>query len=187
MAVAYNRLVIRLLDLFDSVRSLPPEAKAALIGAAVGAIGIVGPAVVGGGDVLNEQILLAGLPLGTVALVLAVWWVLGPLSYSAGTPGGLFAPLLLVGAAAGALVAAAANAVVPAAGLPVTAFEVVGMSSFFAGVVRAPVTGVVLIVEMTATTSLVVPMALAAACAVIAATLLKGPPVYETLRLRMEG
>ena len=51
--------------------------------------------------------------------------------------------------------------------------------------VRAPVTGVVLIMEMTAQTSLVVPMVVAAAAAVVVATLLKGPPIYDTLRARL--
>ena len=59
------------------------------------------------------------------------------------------------------------------------------MSTFFAAVVRAPITGVVLIMEMTAQTALVVPMAVAAASAVVVATLLKGPPVYDILRARM--
>ena len=61
------------------------------------------------------------------------------------------------------------------------------MSSFFAGVVRAPVTGVVLIMEMTGQTTLAVPMVIASAAAVVVATLLKGPPIYDTLRLRMRS
>ena len=52
--------------------------------------------------------------------------------------------------------------------------------------VRAPVTGVVLIAEMTAQTTLVLPMVVGAATAVVAASMLHGPPVYDSLRLRME-
>lgn len=185
MGVAYNRLVIALLDVFAAVTRLPAEVKAALIGALVGLLGILAPSLVGGGEALNEEILIGALPIGTLVVILVVRWLLGPVSYSAGTPGGLFAPLLVVGAAAGALLAQVVNAAVPAANLSPVAFAVVGMSTFFAAVVRAPFTGVVLIVEMTATTSLVVPMLLAAACAVLAATLMKGQPIYETLRLRL--
>lgn len=186
MGVAYNRLVIALLDAFAAVHRLPAEVKAGAIGALVGLLGVVAPSLVGGGEALNEEILIGALPIGTLVVIVVVRWFLGPLSYSAGTPGGLFAPLLVVGAAAGALLAELVNAVVPAAGLAPVAFAVVGMSTFFAAVVRAPFTGVVLIVEMTATTSLVVPMLIAAAAAMLAATLLKGPPIYETLRLRMK-
>jgi branched-chain amino acid transport system permease protein len=90
----------------------------------------------------------------------------------------------VIGALAGALLAELGGAV--GLDLPVTVFAVVGMSTFFAAVVRAPVTGVILISEMTGQTSLMVPMALAAAAAVVTATAMGGRPIYETLRIRME-
>ena len=62
---------------------------------------------------------------------------------------------------------------------------IVGMSAFFAATVRAPVTGIVLVVEMTATTSVLVPMLAATAAAVLAAELLRSPPIYDSLRERM--
>ena len=87
----------------------------------------------------------------------------------------------------GALLADVANAVLPTSDLSATAFAVVGMSTFFAAVVRAPITAVLLIIEMTATTSLIVPMILAAGAAVITSTLLKGEPIYDTLRHRLHA
>ena len=187
LGVVYNRLILWFLDAFARTGPrVAPEIKAAVIGIVVMAIGIAAPWMVGGGDGLNENVLLGSVGVSSIALALAVRWILGPLSYSAGTPGGLFAPLLVLGAGFGALVGHVAGALDPSLVSPMTAFAVVGMSSFFAGVVRAPVTGVVLIMEMTAQTSLVVPMALAAACAVIVATKLKGPPIYDTLRERLQ-
>jgi CIC family chloride channel protein len=186
LGVAYNRVVVAMLDVFESLRRIAPEVKAAAIGAFVMAVGLAAPWIIGGGDALNESLLIATPPLATLVVVGLVRWFLGPLSYSAGTPGGLFAPLLVVGALLGSLVAVAADSVAPGLALSSTSFAVVGMSTFFAAVVRAPVTGVVLIMEMTAQTALVVPMALAAAVAVATATLLKGPPVYDILRDRMK-
>jgi len=185
LGVAYNRLIIVMIDAFESVRSLPPEVKAGIIGALVGVLGIIAPSWVGSGDALNEEVLLGGVSILALVLILVVRGLLGPLSYSLGAPGGLFAPLLLVGAAAGALLANLVNAVVPAAHASTTAFAVVGMSTFFAAVVRAPLTGVILIIEMTASTALVVPMLLAAGIAVVTATALKGEPIYDTLRRRL--
>lgn len=181
--VLYNRLVVWFLDLAERAPRIPPEAKAAAIGAVVMVVALLAPKVVGGGEVLNQEVLVTTTALGPLIVVLLVRVLLGPLSYAAGTPGGLFAPLLVVGALAGAVVAAAAGAA--GVQLSTTAFAIVGMSTFFAAVVRAPVTGVVLISEMTATTSLVIPMAVAAAAAVATATLLKGAPIYDTLRVRM--
>jgi len=185
LGVLYNRVVVALLDVVESIRRLAPEVKAALVGAFVVAVGLAAPWIIGGGDALNEALLVSTPPLATLLAITVVRWFLGPLSYSVGTPGGLFAPLLVVGASVGSLVAVTSNSVLPGLALSSTSFAVVGMSTFFAAVVRAPITGVVLIMEMTAQTALVVPMVVAAAVAVIVATLLKGPPVYDILRTRM--
>jgi CIC family chloride channel protein len=185
LGVVYNRIVVALLDVAESVRRLAPEVKAAIVGAFVILVGLAAPWIIGGGDVLNEALLVSTPPLATLLVITIVRWFLGPLSYSVGTPGGLFAPLLVVGAAVGSLAAVSTNSVLPELALSSTSFAVVGMSTFFAAVVRAPITGVVLIMEMTGQTALVVPMAVAAAAAVVVATLLKGPPVYDILRARM--
>lgn len=185
LGVVYNKLIVLLLNLFERIPRVPPEVNAGIVGGAVGLLGVVAPSLIGSGDQLNEELLIAGIGLSTLLLAVCVRFFLGPLSYSLGTPGGLFAPLLLLGALISALCARVANELVPRVDLSVTAFAIVGMSTFFAAVVRAPITGVMLIVEMTATTSQLVPMILAAGTAVLVATLLKGPPIYDTLRARL--
>jgi CIC family chloride channel protein len=61
----------------------------------------------------------------------------------------------------------------------------VGMAAFFAATVRAPVTALVLVVEMTATTEALLPMMAATAAAVLVANVLGSPPIYDSLRARM--
>jgi CIC family chloride channel protein len=185
LGVLYNRLVVVLLDAMAALRRLPPELTAGLVGGFVAAIGIATPWLIGGGDALTASLLASTPAVGTLLLIAVARWFLGPLSYSVGTPGGLFAPLLVLGAALGSLIGVVLEAAVPGAGIAPTAMAVVGMSTFFTAVVRAPVTGVLLITEMTAQTTLVVPMLIAAAAAVVTATLLKGPPVYDLLRARL--
>jgi CIC family chloride channel protein len=110
----------------------------------------------------------------------------GPLSYSAAVPGGLFAPLLAVGALWGVLFLGCFNAVWPEdvrfLAIPMA---LVGMAAFFAATIRAPLTGIVIVLEMTATTSVAVPMLAASAAAVLAATAVGSAPIYDSLRLRM--
>ena len=65
------------------------------------------------------------------------------------------------------------------------AFAIVGMSTLFAAMVRAPLTGIILIVEMTAATTLVVPMLAAAFGAVITTSLMRNEPIYDSLGRRM--
>ena len=67
------------------------------------------------------------------------------------------------------------------------AMVVVGMAALFGAVVRAPITGIVIVVEMTAVTSVTVPMLAATAAAVLVAHLAGSPPIYDSLRHRMLG
>jgi chloride channel protein, CIC family len=184
LGVLYNRLVTGLISAVGRLGRWPSEVRAGLIGALVGLVAWFSPSLVGGGDNLSQAVLDGGLPVTTVLVIVLVRWFLGPLSYSAGTPGGLFSPLLLVGAALGALFVAVANTLLPTALSPV-AFAVIGMSAFFTGVVRAPLTGIVLIIEMTAISNLMVPMLVASGGAMLTASLLRGEPIYDTLRHHM--
>ena len=145
------------------------------------------PLAVGGGDPLT-QLILGGhhIVLTVVIGYLLVRFIAGPLSYSAAVPGGLFAPLLALGALWGLLFVGVFGFLWPgnveALAVPMA---LVGMGAFFGASVRAPVTGMVLVIEMTATTSVAVPMMAATAAAVLAAYLVGSPPIYDSLRERM--
>ncbi|MEX1119294.1 MAG: ClC family H(+)/Cl(-) exchange transporter [Terrimicrobiaceae bacterium] len=186
LGVFYNRTTLFFINTMDRFKQWPMEVRAALVGGLVGVVAWFAPDLVGDGDPLSQQILVGTMPLALVVVVLVIRWFLGPLSYSAGTPGGLFSPLLLVGAALGALFVMSFNAMAPPEfALSVVAFGVVGMAAFFTGIVRAPLTGIILIAEMTATSTLMIPMMVAAFAAMLSASLLKGEPIYDTLRTRM--
>jgi CIC family chloride channel protein len=187
LGVLYNRSILGMLDLAARLPRIAPEVKAGLVGVVVVVVGLASPPLVGGGDSVTQPVLEGSVSLWALMAVLVVRWVLGPLCYSVGTPGGLFAPMLAIGAALGALVAGGGNVLLPQAPLSTAAFAVVGMSAFFAAVVRAPITGVVLIAEMTATTSLLVPMVLASMAASVVCLTLRSAPIYDSLRVRTEA
>jgi CIC family chloride channel protein len=187
LGAAYNGMVLWFLDHVAAIRRIPALAKAAGIGAIIGFVMFVYPLAVGGGEDLTQQILGGQhIVLAVVTGILAVRFVAGPLSYSAAVPGGLFAPLLAVGALWGLLFAGGFNAVWPGdASQLAIPMALVGMAAFFGATVRAPVTGMVVVTEMTATTEALVPMMAATAAAVFAAYVVKSPPIYESLRARM--
>jgi CIC family chloride channel protein len=187
LGVLYQRLILGVLRVADRVRGVPPEVRAAVIGAMVGLLVWFAPLTVGGGDVVTQKTLSGGVGLLAAGGYLGARFLAGPISYAAGTPGGLFAPLLAIGALWGTIVHAGVHAAWPAFGDSAAPLVAVGMVAFFVVVVRAPLTGIVLISEMTATTSLLVPMALAAAAAALVATMFRSPPIYDSLRLRMLG
>lgn len=180
----YNSLVVGLVRTGARLTRIPAIVRAAIVGAVIGAVLYVDPLAVGGGDALS-QLILAGKTFAIPVLLLyfTVRFVLGPLSYGAGTPGGLFAPMLAIGAIAGTLFGRLVQLFAPELGTDfVIAMAIVGMSTLFGAVVRSPLTGIVLIIEMTAITTVTVPMALAAGAAVVTAMLVKSPPVYDSLR-----
>ena len=187
LGVVYNRLVITLLEGADRFARVPGEVKAGLIGAVIGLLMWFEPPRVGGGEPLTQQLLdNPGGMLLPLLLILGVRLLIGPLSYAAGTPGGLFAPALLIGALCGVLFAGLCNTYLSMQISPV-AFALLGMTAFFAAVVRAPLTGIAVIIEMTAISSLIMPMLLTTAMAVAVASAMRSPPIYDTLRLRMLG
>jgi CIC family chloride channel protein len=187
VGVLYNRSVLLGLNLFNNIAPrMAPEFKAACIGGLVGALGYYEPLWVGGGELQAQAILLGQLSIATLVALGLVRWSLGPLSYSAGTPGGIFAPLLLMGATVGALFATGVNFIVPIDyAANTTAFALVGMAALFTSVVRAPLTGVLLIVEMSGNVSLIPPLLIGSVASALVATLMGGQPIYDSLRARM--
>lgn len=184
LGVAYNRLVVAGLDVAERMQRIAPEMRAAFVGAFFGLLACVTPALVGGGEVLIQSVLDGGQSVAMLLVIFSARLVLGPLSYAPGLPGGLFAPLLVVGAAAGALYGHALEAMLPVVTTPTAAFAAVGMGALFVGVVRAPVTGIALVVEMTGATALFIPLLTACAAAVAVPTMLGDRAIYDALRLR---
>jgi CIC family chloride channel protein len=128
---------------------LPGVARAAGVGAIVGLVAWFVPGIVGGGDNLIQGVLDDRFLLSQLVIILAARWLLGPFSYSAGTPGRLIASLLVIGAVSGELFADVVNILAPAPFLNGDVCTIVGMPAFFTAVVRAPLTGTLVVLGMT--------------------------------------
>lgn len=182
LGVGYNALVMGGLRLADTSR-IPVEIRACGIGVGIGAIAWFAPWLVGSGGNLTQSALLGQGTLGLVLGVLAVRVVLGVVSYAALTPGGLFAPMLVLGSHLGLAVGIVADQLDPhapeAAGL-----ALIAMAAFFTASVRAPVTGIVLASEMTGSTTLLAPTLGACAVAMLVAMAMRSEPVYDLLTTR---
>jgi CIC family chloride channel protein len=181
-AIAYNRALLKTITAAERLARLPVEVRAGLIGAAVGTLAWCAPSVVGGGDALTQRSLIGAETLSVLPLLFLLRFVLGAVSYAAGTPGGLFAPLLALGAQLGLFFGLLCRLVFPELDIQAEGFAVVGMAAFFTGVVRAPLTGIVLVTEMTANATMLLPMLVACFPAMLVPTLLRETPIYDSLR-----
>jgi CIC family chloride channel protein len=185
IGVAYNRALIGALNMVDRLAHWPIELRAALIGAAVGIVAWCAPQLVGSGDNLTQQALSGTVVLSTLPLIFLVRFAMGAVSYAANTPGGLFAPMLVLGSQLGLLFGSLAHMGFPGLEMPATGFAIAGMAALFVAVVRAPVTGIILVTEMTGNVTLLLPMLFASAMAMVIPAMLQNMPIYETLSERL--
>ena len=191
--VFFNAALVRSLDAMRTVVArVGWIAPALLLGAGTGVLVFAFPDLTGGGESLSIRLLESPRTLGALALLLVARTAIFHASYSGGTPGGIFAPQLAFGVLLGLLFAHGALALFPALGLEPGRFAVAGMAALLTATVRAPLTGLALVVEMTGNFSLL-PMALVASLvADVTADALGGRPIYEVLleralALRAEG
>ncbi len=183
-AIAYNRAILGALAAADLLRRWPVELRAAMIGAAVGTLAWFAPGLVGGGDPITQRTLEGIGTLALIPLLFSLRFALGAVSYAAATPGGLFAPLLVLGAQLGLFFGLGCQLLFSGLHIQPEAFAVVGMAAFFAGVVRAPLTGIVLVTEMTGNVTMLLPMLGGCFAAMLVTTLLRTPPIYDALSER---
>ena len=181
LGLAFNATLFRLVDLFERV---PPAARwfaGAGVGAGIGLLAWLDPDLVGGGyraisDALGGRVVAAGL----VGLCLARFFIT-LVCFASGPPGGIFAPLLALGTLLGLAVGDFAQSL-PLHGMPdAGVFVVAGMGALFSATVRAPITGIVLAVELTGNYALILPVTLACVGATVVAHRLGGRPVYTVL------
>jgi CIC family chloride channel protein len=183
-AIAYNHAILGAIGAADRLSRWPVELRAALVGATVGILAWIAPGLVGGGDPITQRTLAGAGTLSLIPLLFLIRFGLGPVSYATATPGGLFAPLLVLGAQLGLFFGLLCRFIFSGLNIQPEAFAVVGMSAFFSGVVRAPLTGIVLVTEMTANVTMLLPMLGACFSAMLLPTLLRSAPIYDSLRER---
>ncbi len=183
LGILYNRSVAFAQSLFGKLRSgwlrlLPPFLAA-------GALGFLLPQVLGGGHALVEDTAAGRYAPLFLCLLFAVKFVFSMLSFGSGAPGGIFLPLLVLGATAGGAYHGAAHALcgTPADLLP--NFIIWGMAGYFSAIVRAPITGIVLISEMTGSFQHLLSLTLVSLLAYLAPDLARCKPIYDQLLDRL--
>jgi CIC family chloride channel protein len=179
----YNKTVLFFVGVQEKIPAVKPEIWAFLVGLVVAVLLWYAPNWAAGGDSLGQQMLNNHYPIYIVLLIGIVRWFFAPLCYSTGVPGGLFSPLLLMGGILGHVFCWMASLI--GVELNPLAFCAVGMAAFFASTIQAPLTGILLILEMTACWDLTLPMI---AATIFSFTTVKGlgrPSIYTSLRLRI--
>ena len=149
-----------------------------------GILGFVLPQVLGGGNRLVDELATKFFPLHLLFALLIGKFIFTLISYGTGVPGGFFLPMLVLGALVGSICAnflAAFQLILPSHGANII---IIAMAAFFSSSVRAPITGTVLISEMTGSFYHLMILGMASAIAYIVAQLCGSQPIYEALLLK---
>lgn len=181
LGVLFNKVLLKSVDLFSKVKGKRVFIFNALVGAVIGLLGWFSPQLLGSGHSLAEEMLKGQVALAIIPIFFIVRFLMTTTSYSTGAPGGIFAPMLVLGAMIGLAVGQLTYNIMPDLAPIPAVFAVVGMAAYFSAIVRAPLTGIMLIIEMTGNYSLMLPLLLSCFCAYIVAEILKDLPVYEAL------
>lgn len=179
LGVAFNRSLVISLDFYGRMKN--KLLGAGVTGALIGLIGWFAPTAIGNGHPLAELTLGGKIALFAIPGWFLIRFLLTVSSYGTGVPGGIFAPLLVLGALIGLAVGKVAIMAVPSANVGPAVFAVVGMAAYFTAIVRAPLTGVVLIIEMTGNYEQMLPLLISCFFAYAVAEYLKDLPIYEVL------
>jgi chloride channel protein, CIC family len=131
------------------------------------------------GEALNGRMAFQLMALLVVLKLLAV-----TTSYASGNAGGIFGPALFIGAMLGGTVGTVAHHWFPAYTATPGAYALVGMGAVFAGIVRAPMTSVLMIFEMTQDYAVIVPLMIANMVSLFIASQLQHEPIYEALAVQ---
>jgi CIC family chloride channel protein len=153
----------------------------AIGGLLVGLLGWYRPEVLGVGYDYVERVLGGHVALQTVALLAVLKIVATATCYSSGNAGGIFGPSLFIGAMIGGSVGAVAHSLFPATTAGPGAYALIGMGTAFAGIVRTPLTSVIMIFEMTRDYSIIVPLMISNLIAFLVSYGLQRQPIYEAL------
>ncbi|MDD3180888.1 MAG: H(+)/Cl(-) exchange transporter ClcA [Opitutaceae bacterium] len=182
--VLFNRCLLTTIDLRERLLRWPPLAVGAVVGAYVGLVGWTVPGLAGSGGALVQTALAGKLALSVLPLFVIARFSLTMVSYGAGAAGGIFAPLLVLGALGGLWFGSGVQTVVSTPQLTPAVFCVLGMGAMFTAIVRAPLTGIVLMLELTGVYDFMLPLLVSCLAAYGVAEALGNTPIYEALRER---
>lgn len=180
IALAYSLNTYSRLGLSGMKKPLVPLALA-------GILGFVLPEILGGGNLLVDSLVVTDYTIGFLCLLFVGKFFFTMICFGSGVPGGIFLPMLVLGAAGGAVLA---KLLVLAGLLPAMYYAdiiVFGMAAYFSSVVKSPVTGSILILEMTGSFQHMLALLVVSLTAYVISDLTGGRPVYDELLDRALG
>lgn len=183
--VFYNWGMLKAQELYRKIPLLKETGRLLIAFLTAGVLGLVMPSVLGSGSGLIVSLTKGEMVLGMVVLTLVVKFLFSAVSFGSGAPGGIFFPLLILGALLGAVFAMTGAEFFGLDPVYINNFILLGMTGFFTAIVRAPLTGIILLFEMSGSISQMLSLSIVSVTAYIVATLMRSEPIYDSLLKRI--
>jgi CIC family chloride channel protein len=180
-SVCFVKLLLRLRVWFMSLPKKTVWFQPVAGGLTVGLLGYFVPEVLGVGYNYVEKVLNGNIIVKMVVLFAVLKIIATAVCYASGNAGGIFGPSLFIGAMMGAAVGGVAHALFPAYTAGPGAYALVGMGTAFAGIVRTPLTSVIMIFEITRDYTIIVPLMISNLIAFFISQKLQEEPIYDAL------
>ncbi|MGL4762857.1 MAG: ClC family H(+)/Cl(-) exchange transporter [Sarcina sp.] len=178
--VVYNKTLVKTMGLYKKI-NVPVKYRMIIPFICAMFFGIFIPQVLGGGIHLINNILVNGTVLKFAIILLVAKFIFSMISFCAGTPGGILFPLLTLGSLVGIIFGDVSVMYLGVNPVFMNTFVLFAMAAMFASIVRAPITGFVLVCEMSGSFTQIGGIALVCGVAYLTAELLRCEPVYESL------
>jgi CIC family chloride channel protein len=180
-SVVFVKLLLYLRLLFRKLPRATVWMQPAIGGLVVGLMALYRPEVMGVGYDYVERVLGGDLALETVTMLIVLKIIATATCYSSGNAGGIFGPSLFIGAMIGGALGSVTHQLFPAITAGPGAYALVGMGATFAGIIRTPLTSVLMIFELTRDYTIIVPVMIANLISFAISYRLQRQPIYEAL------
>lgn len=181
LGVALNRSILFAVAFCAHSQERAPYVYPATVGLAIGALFILLPLSVTGGETVIMHLAGEHVGISTLLGLAAVRFLTMVGSYSSGVPGGIFAPILTLAVCVGLAFGGLTQMALPDAGFVPMAFAISAMGGLFTASVRSPIVGVALTLELTGSYALALPLMVTCAAAELVAQTCGGRPIYTQL------
>lgn len=185
LGVLFSKGIYLFQDIYSRLKKVPQEIKVMIPFVITAIVGLISPMLLGGGHELILDLTSGKQSILFLIIIYLLKFLLLLLCFGSGVPGGIFLPMLLLGAITGDIFGIFSIDILGVDNSFIINFIALGMAGYFVSVVKAPVTGIVLIMEMTGSFNHLLSLSVVVIISFITSELLKNEPIYEVLLERL--
>lgn len=185
LGVFFNKILLKTQTLYSKQKWLPVQARPIIPFLLAAFLGLLLPEVLGGGSDVVTSIMKTPFSMKILLIILVVKFCFTMISFGSSAPGGIFLPLLVIGALIGNVYIDGLNYFFGFNYVYKDNFIILAMAGYFAAIVKSPITGSVLITEMTGSFTHLLPVAMISLISYVVADIMNSKPIYEALLERI--